>query len=141
MSDCCTTSGETTQPPAKHRCPVNGKTYTTVPLTSIFHHINAPWNWRMKQQSYYFCEDPDCEVVYFGRDDSVIERSALRTPVGIKEKSDDSLVCYCFGVSVHEARTNPLAKAFVIEQTKSRVCACEAHNPSGRCCLKDFPEV
>jgi len=29
-------------------------------------------------------------------------------------------------------------KAFVIQQTKEGLCACESRNPSGRCCLADF---
>lgn len=71
------------------------------------HHIKEPWNWEEKKQSYYFCDDPECEVVYFGHDDSIIERPAVRTQVGIKDKSDDAQVCYCFGVSVKDAATLP----------------------------------
>ena len=64
----------------------------------------------------------------------------MRTRVGIKEQSDDSLICYCFGVTAQEAATNPEVKAFVIEETKEHVCECEARNPSGKCCSKDFPK-
>ena len=78
--------------------------------------------------------------MYFGQDDSLIKKSDLRTAVGIKDRSDNSLVCYCFGVSVKEATRNPEAKEFVIEKTKKQICECEARNPSGKCCLKDFPK-
>ena len=50
--------------------------------------------------------DPECDVVYFGQDNSIIEKSALRTVVGIKEKSDTFPICYCFGVSANQAATN-----------------------------------
>ncbi|MCU7940857.1 MAG: hypothetical protein KZQ74_00920 [gamma proteobacterium symbiont of Bathyaustriella thionipta] len=110
------------------------------PSRTILHHIKQPWSWQKKHQAYFFCDDPQCEVVYFGQDDSIIKTTALRTPVGLKEKKKDSLLCYCFGISFSDAQQNPEIKQFVFEQTKRNVCACETHNPSGRCCLKDFPK-
>jgi len=32
-------------------------------------------------------------------------------------------------------------KAFVVQQTKEKLCACESRNPSGRCCLADFKRM
>ena len=141
MSDCCPTSGAADKPPGKYRCPVNGKEYAGASSTTIMHHIKEPWSWKPKQLAYYYCEDPECSVVYFSTDDSTIEKSALRTSIGIKETSKSSLVCYCFGVTLDEAATNPDIKDFVIQQTKQHTCACESRNPSGRCCLKDFPKT
>jgi hypothetical protein len=28
----------------------------------------------------------------------------------------------------------------VMAQTKAGLCSCDTSNPSGRCCLKDFPK-
>ena len=144
MSGCCPSPGENEpvniQSSARYRCPVNHREYAAVSQAAILHHIDAPWKRVLKPQAYFFCDDPECDVVYFGEDDSVIRTSALRTVVGIKQKSDDALLCYCFGISVREAATDPAARAFVIEQTRAHVCACETRNPSGRCCLKDFSE-
>lgn len=139
MSDCCSTYEN--HPHKKHRCPVNGKVYAQVSSTTIIHHIKEPWNWKNGEQSYYFCDDPECNVVYFGQDDSVIERQGLRTIVGVKQKTNDSPVCYCFGVNKQEAAANPDAKAFIVESTKNQKCACKIRNPSGKCCLKDFPQL
>jgi hypothetical protein len=138
MSDCCSTSCTPKSYPKKHTCPANGKDYGQVSSTTIKHHIKAPWSWNEKEQGYYFCSDPDCSVVYFGQDNSVIEKALLRTEVGIKEKSEQALICYCFGVTKSEAEANPLARQFVVEQTRQKQCACEARNPSGKCCLTDF---
>ena len=49
--------------------------------------------WDDKGQPYYFCDDPECDVVYFGLDDSLILKSQVRTPVGLKERSEDATVC------------------------------------------------
>jgi len=140
MSDCCSSSCSSTSRPKRHQCPANGKTYSAVSFSTILHHISEPWNWEQKDQAYYFCSDPECEVVYFGEDNSIIEKPALRTTVGIKENSMDSLVCYCFGVTYAEAATRPEVREFVLDKTKDKSCACEIRNPSGRCCLKDFPK-
>ena len=136
MSDCCSAS-ETHN---KQRCPVNGLEYKVVSEKTIFHHIKEPWHWKGGSQNFYFCDDPECDVVYFGQDGSIIEKYEVRTPIGVKEVSGNALVCYCFGVTADEAILHPETKAFVIEKTKGHVCECEARNPSGKCCLKDFPK-
>lgn len=141
MSDCCSSStGATDASPNKSRCPVNGKRYTKVAMGTIFHHLKSPWQWPLDEQAYYFCDDPECDVVYFGENGSVIEKSDLRIAVGIKEQTETALICYCFGVTLKDAMTNSEAKQFVLEQTKQGMCSCETSNPSGRCCLKDFPK-
>ena len=95
--------------------------------------------WDNKDQRYFFCDDPNCDVVYFGEDKSVILKSQLRTKVGLKEATEDALLCYCFGVTKADGLSNPSIKNFVSAETKQGLCSCETSNPSGRCCLKDFP--
>lgn len=139
MSQCCTSSDTKNSYPRKHRCPVNGEPYSSVSTTTILHHIEKPWRWYEKQQGYYFCGDPECNVVYFGQDDTVILKSELRTIVGIKEQHENALLCYCFGVSKQLA-SNQHIKDFVVKSTKEQACACSTRNPSGKCCLSDFPK-
>lgn len=137
MTNCCSSLNKSQTPPKKHKCPENGKLCSSVPATTILHHINEPWKWNNTEQSYYFCKDPSCEVVYFGEDNSVIYKSSLRTEVGIKEENPNSLICYCFGVSKADSSSKKI-KEFVIKNTKEKICACTTRNPSGRCCLIDF---
>ena len=137
MTNHCSSSNKNPSYPKRHNCPVNGTTYKSVSSTTILHHIKEPWNRHNNEQGYYFCDDPNCEVVYFGEDNTVINKSSLRTEVGIKETAKNSLVCYCFGVT-KEASALSGVKEFVIQNTKNKTCACETRNPSGRCCLKDF---
>ena len=140
MSDCCSQSGCHSSHPKKHRCPANGQEYSEVSVRTIVHHIKESWSWLPSTSRYFFCDDPDCDVVYFGDDGSTIVMSQLRTRIGVKEKADDSLLCYCFGVSHSDFQRDPAIKDFVIAQTKAGLCSCETSNPSGRCCLKDFPK-
>lgn len=141
MSDCCNPSASSTVHPHKRRCPRDGTECAEVSGRTVAHHIRQPWAWEDRSQRYFFCEDPACEVIYFGEDDSVILKSALRTPVGLKETSDDALVCYCFGVSKADALRDSSARDYVVTQTRQGLCSCETRNPSGRCCLKNFPPV
>lgn len=133
-----TNTDTTDNVPKRYRCPRNGRNYPQVPTTTILHHLRQPWQWAPTAENYYFCSDPECAVVYFGHDDSVLEQSALRTPVGLKDPAGEALICYCFGVSRSEA-TDPTIKGFVQQQTRQGTCACRTRNPAGRCCLADFP--
>lgn len=140
MSHCCSASACENKQLKKQCCPVNGNECSEVSARTISHHIHDVWHWQPSANRYFFCDDPACDVVYFGDDGSIIFRSQLRTRVGIKDLSNDSLLCYCFGVTKGDFLADPTTKDFLIAQTKAGLCACDTHNPSGRCCLKDFPK-
>ena len=139
MPDYCIERKASDKAPRKHCCPVNGQAYGLVGLKTLLHHIRQPWTASLGEQAYYFCSDPECEVVYFGQDGMVIRKSALRTQVGIKEAGSDQLVCYCFGVTQQQAMQNKSIRDYVIDQTKKSLCSCETSNPSGHCCIAGFP--
>lgn len=124
MSVCCVSSDCESNHPKKHRCPVNGQEYSEVAIRTIVHHIKESWNWVATAKHYYFCEDAECEVAYFGDDGSTILKSQLRTRIGLKERSDDGLLCYCFGISKADFQGNPATRDFVMAQTKMGLCSC-----------------
>lgn len=139
MSDCC--NSNTSLPPVAV-CPVNGQQYSAVSLRTVLHQIRQPWQQRLTAQRYYFCDDPDCEVVYFGNDQHVILRHQLRQIVGQKSTAPDKPICYCFDIRLTDILTQPHAaglKSYVTAHTGNAVCDCEIRNPSGKCCLRDFP--
>ena len=139
MSDRCCSPHREAPKPVKHRCPANGIEYPEVPKRTIAHHIKKSWQWDGKEQPYYFCDDSDCDVVYFGVDDLVIYKWQLRTMVGVKDKSDEAMVCYCYGATQADVVNENGIRDFVIRKTKGGECSCETSNPSGTCCLKYFP--
>jgi len=55
-------------------------------------------------------------MVYFSIDGSVNNRKNVITKIGIKERSEDALICYCIGVNKPEENSNKAAKDFVIKQ-------------------------
>jgi len=139
MSDCCTKKDHSQPRREEGACPVDGYYGKPVDMRTMLHHLSQPWALALPDQPYFFCDNPDCDVVYFGRDGSTLDRSVVRTVVGIKEASGSAPLCYCFGVSKSAAQSNLAIRAFVVEQTKKGFCSCATSNPSGRCCLKDFP--
>lgn len=141
MGNCCSPSDLSSKHSNKFACPANGIEYSEVSIRTIAHHIKEAWGWKATANRYFFCDDPECEVVYFGDDGSTILKSELRTSFGVKEKNGGGLLCYCFGVSKADHQHNPAIKDYVTAQTKAGLCSCETCNPSGRCCLKDFPQT
>lgn len=141
MTNCCSSSSCAAPHPKRHCCPVSGRECSEVSVRTITHHLQEAWKWQQTAKRYFFCDDPACEVAYFGEDGSTILKSDLRTRLGVKESSDDALLCYCFGVSKSDFLTAPAIRDFVVAQTKAGLCSCETSNPSGRCCLKDFPKI
>jgi hypothetical protein len=138
MRECSPGPDYSTEAPGRYRCPVNGREYPRVKTRTLLHHVKQPWELPLSAQGYYFCDDPDCDVVYFGQDDSVVNKEKVRTRVWQKAADPGSDVCYCFGVSREQAKKNKAITQFIAEQTKKGNCACTTRNPSGRCCLKDF---
>ncbi|MGV6815950.1 MAG: putative iron-sulfur cluster-binding metallochaperone [Thiotrichales bacterium] len=140
MSSCCSNSCDTPAPPKKHICPVNGKLYKAVSLKTVLHQVKEPWMLTNPDLPYYYCDDPECTVFYFSADNSVITREAMRVLKGQGEHEKNSLLCYCFNIDFEMAASNPELKRFVIDRTRDGLCACDARNPSGQCCLKHFPK-
>ena len=132
MSNCCSTSSK------KYPCPHCEKPGNSVATNTILYHIKSAWQFNPSENGYYFCANPDCQTVYFNQDKHSLATHELRTTLGLKTKNDADLVCYCFGIS--NAQISPESKDFVVAQTKASACSCTTHNPSGRCCLKDFPK-
>ena len=127
--------------PSKYTCPVNGQVYASVNRRTVLHHVKSPWTRQIPEQGYYFCTDPDCDVVYYGEDDRVLMGDELRTLVGQKSCDPERPLCYCFDIRAVDvmAEEASSARQFVIDHTRDASCDCEIRNPSGRCCLKDFP--
>lgn len=156
MSTCCANDFSASTSSKKHFCPHCTNTANPpraglkIPVTTVLHHLARPWQKEPEfaeviEQDYYFCSERTCPVVYFAEDNSLILQEALRTAVGQKGGTDDAAfltgtLCYCFDVTYGQARQDDDIKKFVVAKTKARQCACEVRNPTGRCCLKDFPK-
>ena len=139
IHDCCSSTRSKPTHQKKHQCPVCSAESREVSPKTISQHVKQPWKLDDQERKYYFCDSSDCDVVDFGDDDLVFHQSEVRTKIGIKDKSDDAMLCYCFGVTQADVEGDFGIKTFVVAQTKHGFCSCETRNPSGLCCLKNFP--
>lgn len=92
------------------------------------------------ERPHRFCATATCPVVYYRNDGELIGKDQITVRVGIKEPAP-RLVCYCFGHTVedihdqilHTGETDVLDA--ITTKVKAGLCACEAMNPEGVCCL------
>lgn len=98
--------------------------------------------------SYNFCAVRDCLVVYFEDEGShQFTVDDLRIRVGLKVKDDPIPLCYCFGFEESDIR-DEIARtgSTTIPERVSRLiregmCACDARNPAGVCCLGEVNQA
>jgi hypothetical protein len=97
--------------------------------------------YRAGEGDYWFCASPECRVVYFNNAGQTFTTADLRVRVGMKEREDPIPLCYCFGFEESHMREEieregqTTIPQRIIDLIKRRLCACEARNPSGVCCL------
>jgi len=97
---------------------------------------------QLSEGVWRFCLGADCRVVYFAEEGGhFFTTDGLRVRVGMKEHEDPIPLCYCFGFDEADVRqeiartggsTIPQKISALVKQG---LCACEARNPSGACCL------
>lgn len=133
MSDCCSSSSW-----KRANCPVCDTECRDVSPATMLQHLEAPWSLNLDKEPYFFCNNRKCNVVYFERNGGRFSIEELRRET--REALADNRICFCYGIDEERAINVPEARAFVIDQTRKKACACESRNPSGRCCLKDFPD-
>ncbi|WP_372741011.1 hypothetical protein [Neptunomonas sp.] len=148
MSNCCSASATEAKTGKLQaaECPSCSNRMKPVKRIVLMHQVTAPLNQTIPSDQFFFCSDADCPVVYFSKAGFVIETAQMRGEVGLKSTDENRMICYCFDITYSrvmeeiEQTGHSASKAFVVEQTKLKNCACDIRNPSGKCCLKEFPK-
>lgn len=142
LRDCCSRDPVLK---GKSLCPSSGTPGKPVTVVTMGAMLKPALRDRVQDETYCFCDDPTCEIVYFKADGSqVFTKTDLATRVGIKESQSPRPLCYCYGHSFESIRAEWFATGHttVIEsikaQMKAEACRCEVTNPSGACCLGDI---
>ena len=144
MLDCRSIITKTGTASIMMTCPVNNARCTRVDMLTV-KSLARRLPLGMPHTQYYFCDSPDCDVVYFASDAETPRfcRKDLTGGVGAKQTVDPITICYCFGFTNQEICNeipvkgkSRLAERIAAEVEAGR-CACEVKNPSGRCCLGD----
>jgi hypothetical protein len=103
---------------------------------------------RAMHGNYSFCSARDCSIVYFeDKGSQQVTVDDLRIRVGVKVKDDPIPLCYCFGFDENHIRDeiertgNTSIPDTVSGLIREGLCACEARNPAGVCCLGEVNKV
>jgi len=129
----------------KAPCPTCSATGRLVERRTLLQQLKNPHQALPPKEPFYFCAETACDTVYFSLTGITYERDSLRLPVGQKSTDPGRLVCYCFDVTAGRVEEElaqsgeSATQAFVMAQVKDKTCSCDVRNPSGRCCLIDFP--
>ena len=97
-------------------------------------------------QNFYFCETPDCSVVYF-KNDFTLKQNDLKQSIGIKDNAIPATICYCFEWSKEKIKEQikqsgtTLALEDIQLKKKTIGCKCEVNNPRGKCCMPDVKKA
>lgn len=128
--------------PLGGRCPRSGSRGKRVDSITLKAMLSVSLM-EVQEDSYYFCRDADCAIVYFSADGSrTFTTDMVRERVYQKEPGrDDVWVCYCFhhtraSLSAEISATGSTAAIHMIETgIAGGQCACDLRNPQGSCCL------
>ena len=139
MNNCCSNSESSAHYPKSHTCPANGVSYASVKPKTLLHHIRKPWQHSITPQGYYFCTDPECDVVYFAQDNTTIQTHDVRTTVWQKSNSEKAKLCYCFGVTKKQAISDKEIKTFCYQTNQKFTLFMWDQQPLGALLFKRFP--
>jgi hypothetical protein len=122
-------------------CPLNGRPGKVVKLITLKALLTPQALTRLAPlDTYYFCSDPVCPVVYYSASHSY-RGGDLKVPVFQKDSNSNVPVCYCFAYSRRDLAgegTHKDAKHIpevIRGHIRANRCGCEVNNPQGSCCL------
>lgn len=128
-------------------CPVSKVPGRPVPLATVRNLVRPDHESVADENQWFFCDQPDCDVVYFDASGKTITKDSLNIRVGVKERESPRTVCYCFNHTVESIRDEieTAGQSTVVASIAARVnageCRCELLNPKGVCCLGDVNRV
>jgi hypothetical protein len=152
--DCCATEknvfqiGDEAEIDIRTKCSACAGVSRFVKKQTMLLMLKAELFERINDGQYYFCADPDCEIVYFPETEGTcFYKTDLRVRVGVKESHDPIPLCYCFGFDESDFRDEikatgqAMIPAKIVKMVKAGMCACDTRNPSGACCLGDITKM
>lgn len=140
---CCLVT-ERTEAPTRADCSVSRTSSRKIQRQTVEHMVKTDLVGSMSGSQYYYCNAPDCTVVYFNQDGSgTFTKGDLQVKVFAKDPGGNVNVCYCYDWT-RERIKNELAEAGqssaakeIAKKVKDGLCECDIKNPKGTCCLGD----
>ena len=141
--DCCLPT-EVSETPRNAECPHSGTASGKIQRLTVEHMVKAELIGSISDSQYYYCDAPDCTVVYFTQNGSgTFTKGDLQVEVFNKDIGEDVNVCYCFDWTRKRLtdQIKSTGSSTALEEIREKVnadnCVCEIKNPKGICCLGD----
>jgi hypothetical protein len=123
-------------------CPITGTKGKQVDGATVKSLVSISLR-QIRDVPYYFCREPECDVVYFSEDgQQTIHTHEVRERVYQKEPDNlDVLICYCFRHTTGDLKRDIEAAGgtSIVDDISAGIragqCACDWRNPQGDCCL------
>lgn len=128
-------------------CTATGASGRRVSQTTLSHLLRDEVLPRVEGREWFFCPDPDCQVVYFTADGESLSKDALKVRVGLKESGSPRPICYCFGYDFEDVEREAASSeesaiaAAITDKCRQGLDRCEETNPQGSCCLGNVRRV
>lgn len=124
-------------------CPICRNEGYEVDKITVLIHVSEK-KWPLEDAKYYFCENPNCEVVYFTETShTILKKEDVKTKVTFKEKTSPKPLCYCKQVTEEDVLRAIERGAKTVDEVKGMTGIggggmCKYTNPSGRCCSRSY---
>ncbi len=128
-------------------CTVTGASGRKVSESTLTHLLREEALARVGGHQWFFCPDPECDVVYFTADGESLTKDMLRVRVGLKESGPPRPICYCFGHDFADVEReadhseDSRIATDITEKCRQGLDRCEETNPQGSCCLGNVRRV
>jgi len=123
-------------------CPTCGQPTLKVKEEAVKNQAIESKNVSSKKVKWQVCVSESCETVYI-QNDKQIKRNELRQPVFFKDKTDNTLICYCYKITKGEIKLaiengcKSVGEVYkYLNKTKSG--SCSTNNPLGKSCSGVF---
>lgn len=122
-------------------CPLCKKTGRDISRITVESLINDHFRKHLKSSRYHICKNPDCDTVYFNRDNNEIYfQRDIKVPVWFKNEINP-IICYCNNVTLKDiinvvaVKKSDVNIEDVIDETGAMTsCHCKTMSPTGECC-------
>jgi hypothetical protein len=124
-------------------CPRCGSLGTPVNSTTLDCHVQELSRPRMGD-SAWFCEFPNCDVVYFDQFERSVTVNELQSTVYPKDPAAPICACFGFGSEDVEAdvrQGTPVRIRELLAKSKSSDAQCHTLAADGRCCIREVQRL
>jgi bacterioferritin-associated ferredoxin len=123
-------------------CPACKREGFAVEKITVANHVSES-NLPLGEDKYFFCENPDCEAVYYSKTGRLLKVTDVKTRVTFKEKQAPKPLCYCKQVTEEDVITAIENGARTFEDVRKATDIggggqCRITNPAGRCCSRNY---